>query len=219
MTSHVWWHGTPDASFQARKIVPKDSMFRAVFMTRSPLVAAYYAGPHGVVHQYRIVSSARMLDTTEDGTPLIGSRDLEDLDAFCSRTVNGGFGRLAAEYFPSGMKPGSARWDLVLLVLGQTPELGHRALTAMGYSGFIRTEWTGWARGDRQRPVSTGTAFDHVSSMVCRFPSRPHTVAGLLDPRKLETVESRASNEISMLVATGRMASMIDPPQDTARAA
>lgn len=167
-------------------------MFRAVFLSQSPLVAAFYAGCNGIVHGYGLPENLRLIDATDQAR--MTSDEIRALDTYCSGRVAGGFLRLAEPYFPRG----TTIWDHVLLVLGLAPELGVRAIKALGYDGFVRDERTGWARGDRSlHATHSGTAFDDVIDRISSACSASHRVTGIIDPSVLMPTVSLTAIDVS----------------------
>lgn len=178
-------------------------MFRAVFLTQSPLVAAFYAGNGGIVHGFMISGAARLLDVTEEtGSPAMTPVDLMALDKICLRQRDGGFLRMAGDL---GFTRGTSSWDLSLLILGTVPELGDLALRELGYDGFVRQEWTRWAYGDRPKhAIPSGARFDTVLDHVSQKPNVTHRVVGIRDPSVLCPFESHAPSALAEMAHSGR---------------
>jgi hypothetical protein len=208
VTYHIWWHGTPDTTFASAEIAARDSMFRAVFLTKSPAVAAFYAGPEGIVHGFRCKDNARLLDVSKTTIPrLMTAEEVALLDEACKQHFDGGF----QKWFSGFGLSDTLCWNEALLILGSKPELGAKVLLEMGFHGFLRSEAVSWALGDRYRRGAASIFGDLVRNL-CAQASCNHMVLAVLDPADLVPDFALSSTDICHLLAEGDLQEDLDTP-------
>lgn len=202
MTEDPWWHGTPHQGLSSPNIEPRDSVFRAVFLTRSISIAAFYAGSGGIVHEHKFHPEARLFDTTpETGTPFMSGKDLMQLDELCSEEIDGGFLRLVRSYFPRG----TSSWTNALLVLGTAPQVGVNVLRKLGYDGFIRNEQARWAWGDRpSHALDADPDFEPVIAAVKSGRNFVHRVAAVVDTSVIFPTNAISALDVARSLRSGQ---------------